>query len=201
MTDDKVTRRTKRSKSQRGGHLAPDPLPERLPWNDENAALLFEHLGRIKSPAELLADQMDAMGRIARECLADPTQPEGAPAQHWAAELLAAVADWRAAGDASARELAAFRAGEAWALLQACARASGMQRAAASEGTAGKVSKAEADMTDLRARMAKLPPQCLATAPTARLALLAAGWEPPWSERVAECRIRDVLRERASKPR
>lgn len=201
MTADKVTKPTKRSKAQRGGHLAPDPLPERLPWNDATAALLFEYLGRIKSPAEALADRMATMERVARECRADPTQPEGAPAQHWAAELLVAVADWRAAGDASARELAAFRAGEAWALLRACARASGMQRAASSEGTMGKVSKAEADMTDLRARMAKLPPQCLATAPTARRALLAAGWKPPWSERVAEDRIRDVLRDRASKPR
>ena len=201
MTADKITKRTKQSKSRRGGHLAPDPLPEVLPWNDENAPLLFEYLGRIRSPAEVLADQVAAMERIAREGLADQTLPEGAPAKHWAAELLAAVADWRAVGDASDRELAAFRAGEAWALLQVCARASGKQRTASSGGTAGKVSRADGRMEDLRARMGELPPQCLADAPAARRALLAEGWESPWSDRVAEDRIRGVLRERASKVR
>ena len=201
MTADKITKRTKQSKSRRGGHLAPDPLPEVLPWNDENAPLLFEYLGRIRSPAEVLADQMAAFGRIGRECLADQTQPEGAPTRHWANELLGAIADWRAVDDAASQALAAFRAGEAWALLQVCARASGKQRTASGEGIKGKATTAISRMADLRSRMAKLPPQCLRDAPTVRKALLAAGWKPPWTDRVTEDRIRAVLREPASKTR
>lgn len=54
-------------------------------------------------------------------------------------------------------------------------------------------------MADLRAAMARVPPAERGSATRYRKAPERQGWKSPWSERVTEENIREVLREPASK--
>ena len=195
----------KRSKSPRGGRFSPivevnEPDPN---WpTDPNEALglwldsLNEQADEAhKCPADEIEAFVAEVTRVAHEYLGAHGVADNEPAKVWAGKLLVAVGHWRGSigGHCAAAMLAYGEVVKAAVLMSVYSEDRRAPLKASAAGTKGKSAKAGAAMDDLRERMAKLPRIRLKDAPTVRLALEAAGWKTPWTERVTEDRIRKVL--------
>ena len=202
-----TARKPRRSKEPRGGRFT--QVPEPLPWNDENARLLFDAIDKSQHipPAELMAKIAADLERAANEYLASTEHAGEISSRYWAGKVLGAVSYWRKFAGATEgegpawRELAAYELGEAQMATHIYAALCSEQRQTARRGIAGKREKAAADMADLRAAMARVPPAERGSATRYRKALERMGWKSPWSERVTEKNIREILRDDASKTR
>lgn len=185
----------KRSKSPQGGRFSPEPVM--VPFNDETAPELFAQFENRTPLAEWMAEVVADQERAATEYLAVSDGAGEIDSRQWARKVLSAALFWKKsqAGEPAERERAAYELGRACMAFKMCADLVDDQRHASHHGTKGKRAKGNANMDDLRERMAKLPRARLKDAPTVRLALEAAGWVSPWTERVTEDRIREVLRD------
>lgn len=203
MAENDDTPKRRASKAPRGGRytrLLEKPKP--IPWNDGGAEAFFEYLDNLKAPADALAEMLDECERQANQVIAYGGLPDEGPAKHWAHEMLREVGVCRRLYDhPHLLALAASDLGFSRAMVQVYVPDEAAHAGAAKAGTKAKVARADERMADLRAAMARVPYAERGSASKCRKALERKGWVSPWTPRVTEARIREVLRKPASKTR